>query len=163
MGKYDEYVINPPVSHFRVADDNRTIFNGFFFLPDLLKYEFKMGHQIITKHMLSDNPAHFHNHHEVLMWLGATPDDPPDFRAQVHFFLGEELEEHVFIKPTVVVLPPGLVHCPLEIVNVERPIIQIEMMFATEDGSEMSRVPFFPEDANYYQEHPMIIERFPQK
>jgi len=51
----------------------------------------------------------------------------------------------------------------LEIVNVERPIIQIEMMFATEDGSEMSRVPFFPEDANYYQEHPMIIERFPQK
>jgi hypothetical protein len=96
------------------------------------------------------------------MWLGTNPDDPMDFGAEVHFFLGKELEEYVFTKPTLVVLPPNLVHCPLEITRVDRPIIQIEAMFAPEDGSERTRVPFFPEDVNYYAEHPMIIEAFPQ-
>ena len=162
MGKYDDYVLNPPISKLSVADDGRVVFNGFFFLPQHLRFNFKMGHQILTKEMLGDNPAHYHNHHEVLMWLGATPDDPLDFGAEVHFCLGEELEEHIFKKPTLVVLPPDFVHCPLKVVNVERPIIQIEMMFAPEDGSEMTRVPFFPDEANYYEEHPMIIESFQQ-
>ena len=163
MGKYDEYIINPPVSKLSVADDGRVVFNGFFFLPEQLRFNFKMGHQILTKDMIGDNPAHYHNHHEVLMWLGATPDDPADFGAEVHFCFGEEQEEHVFIKPTLVVLPPGLVHGPLDVVKVERPVIQIEMMFAPEDGSEMTRVPFFPGEADFYKEHPMIIEIFPQE
>lgn len=162
-GKYDEYIIHPPVSKFTVADDGRQIFNGFFLFPEMLQYNFRMGHQIITKPFKSDNPAHTHNHHEFLMWLGTNPDDPTDFGGEVHLFFGEELEEHVFTQPTLVILPPNLVHCPLEITRVDRPIIQIEGMFAPGDGSEPTRVPFFPEEANYYDEHPMIIETFPQE
>jgi hypothetical protein len=158
MGRYDEYILHPPVRKLSVPDDGRVVFNGFFFMPEQLRYDFKIGHQILTKDMLGDNPAHYHNHHEVLMWLGATPDKPLDFGAEIHFCFGEELEEHVFTKPTYVVLPPNLVHCPMEIVNVERPIIQIEMMFAPEDGSERTRVPFFPGDADFYKEHPLIVE-----
>lgn len=163
MGKYDDYCLNPPISKLSMAEDGRVVFNGFFLTPKQLQHNFKIGHQILTKDMKGDNPAHFHNHHEVLMWLSADPDDLLDFGAEVHFFFGEELEEHIFTKPTLVVLPPNLVHCPLEVVNVKRPIIQIEMMFAPEDGSEMTRVPFFPEDVNYYSEHTMIIEAFPQE
>lgn len=162
-GKYDEFILNPPVSRFTVADDGRQIFNGFFLQPEMVQYDFKLGHQIISKPMISDNPAHYHNHHEFLIWMGTNPDDPTDFGAEVHFTFGEELEEHVFTKPTLVVLPPNLVHCPLEIVRVDRPIIQMEVMFAPEDGSARTRVAFFPEDATYYEDHPMVIERFPQE
>lgn len=162
-GKYDKYIINPDISRFTVADDGRQIFHGIFLFPEDTGCGVRMGHQIITKDMISDNPAHYHNHHEFLMWLGTNPDDPTDFGAEVHFFFGEELEEHVFTKPTLVVLPPNLVHCPLEVVNVTKPIIQIEVMLPTEDGSESSRVPFFPEEKDYYEEHQMIIETFPQE
>lgn len=163
MGIYDEYILEPPVSKFSMAEDGRVVFNGFFLMPNQFQYDFMMGHQILTKDMIGDNPAHYHNHHEVLMWLGATPGEPLDFGAEIHFFFGAELEEHIFTKPTVVVLPPNLVHCPLEVVKVVRPIIQIEMMFSPEDGSARSRVPFFPKDVDYYKEHPMIKENFPQK
>jgi len=158
MGKYDEYIINPPVSKLSMVEDSRVIFNGFFLRPDQFQYDFLMGHQIITKDMIGDNPAHYHNHHEVLMWIGATPGEPFDFGAEVHLFMGAELEEHVFTRPTVVILPPGLVHAPLSVIEVVRPVIQIEMMFATEDGSMRARIPFFKEEANYYQEHPINLE-----
>jgi len=163
MSKYDKYIINPPISKLTIADDGRTVFNGFFLIPELIRYDFLIGHQILTKAMIGDNPAHYHNHHEVLFWLGANPDDPNGFKAKVRLCLGEELEEHIFTRPTVVVLPPGLVHAPLDVYDVESPIIQIEMMFAAEDGSERTRVPFFPEEANFYNEHKMIIESFPQE
>ena len=157
MAKYDDYIINPPVSRFTVSDDGRTVFNGFFLVPDQIKHDFLIGHQIITKTMKGDNPAHYHNHHEVLFWLGANPDAPGEFKAKVRLYLGEDMEEHIFTKPTAVVLPPGLVHAPLDVFDVEGPIIQIEMMFAAEDGSERTRVPFFPEDADFYDKHKLVI------
>jgi hypothetical protein len=63
--------------------------------------------------------------------------------------MGKELERHVFTRPTVISLPPGLVHCPLEITRVDRPIIQIEIMLATPDGSPPTREPFFKKDKGF--------------
>ena len=163
MGKYDEYILNPPVSRLSMVEDGRVVFNGFFLRQDKLQYDFMIGHQILTRDMIGDNPAHYHNHHEVLMWIGATPDNPLDFGAEVHFFMGAELEEYIFTEPTVVILPPNLVHAPLSVIKVVRPVIQIEMMFTPEDGTERTRVPFFPDEADFYIKHPMIIERVPKK
>jgi hypothetical protein len=44
--------------------------------------------------------------------------------------MGPELEKYVFTRPTVVYLPAGLPHGPLEITRVDSPIIQLEVMLA---------------------------------
>jgi len=55
--------------------------------------------------------------------------------------MGEELEKHVFTRPTIVSIPEGLAHCPLEVTRVDRPIIQIEIMLV---GEGARRDPVLP-------------------
>jgi hypothetical protein len=70
------------------------------------------------------------------------------------FYFGEEMEKHVFTRPTIVSLPPGLPHCPLEVVRVDSPIIQIEIMLVGEGGT---REPYFEKDKGF---KPMEIMDF---
>ena len=142
-GKYDKYVINPPHLQIRVKEDNRVVFDGLMIHHQQLGYNMTFGHQFIKKPMKSDNPCHTHNFDEFLAWYGGNPDDPDDFGAEVVLYMGEEQDKYVFTRPTMVYLPPGLPHCPLEITRVDSPIIQIEIMLVGEGGT---REPYFEED-----------------
>ncbi len=141
--KYDKYVISPPHMQIKAADDGRVVFDGLMVRHTNLGYNMTMGHQFVRKPFLSNNPTHTHNFHEFLAWYGANPNDPDDFGAEVVLYLGKELEKHVFTQPTIVSLPPGLPHCPLEVTRVDRPIIQIEIMLT---GPEGTREPYFEKD-----------------
>jgi len=142
-GKYDKYVVHPPHIQINVKEDGRLVFDGLMVRHDQLGFNMTFGHQFIRKPMRSDNPCHTHNFDEVLAWYGGNPDDPDDFGAEVVLYLGAELEKHVFTRPTIVYLPPGFPHCPLEITRVDSPIIQIEIMLVGEGGT---RDPYFEED-----------------
>lgn len=159
-GKYDKYVAHPPHLRMQMKADKSTIFDGLWVAPQLINYNFTFGHQIVRKPFKGDNPAHTHNFHEVLAWYGTNPNDPDDFGGEVVFYLGEELEKHIFTKPTVLSLPPGFVHCPMEITRVDRPIIQIEMMFAPADGSPPAREPFFAKDKGFRPDLVMDVTNF---
>ena len=142
-GKYDKYVVHPPHIQINVREDGRLVFDGLMVRHDQLGFNMTFGHQFIRKPMRSDNPCHTHNFDEVLAWYGGNPDDPDDFGAEVVLYLGAELEKHVFTRPTIVYLPPGFPHCPLEITRVDSPIIQIEIMLVGDGGT---RDPYFEED-----------------
>ena len=159
-GKYDKYVSHPPHIQMRMKADKSVIFNGLFVGKQLLNYDFTIGHQFVTKPFKGDNPAHTHNFQEFLAWYGGNPDDPMDFGGEVVIYLGKELEKHVFTKPTIISLPPGLVHCPLEVTRVDRPIIQIEMMLATPDGSPPTREPYFEKDKGFKPQDVMEFTDF---
>ena len=148
-GKYDKYIVNPPHLQMRLKADRSVVFDGLMVGEPLLHYDFTVGHQFVRKPFKGDNPAHTHNFQEFLAWYGGNPDDPDDFGAEVVFYMGEELVKYVFTRPTIVSLPPGLVHCPLEITRVDRPIIQLEMMLPTPDGSPRTREPYFAKDKGF--------------
>jgi hypothetical protein len=156
--KYEKYVFHPPHIKMRLKSDKSTIFDGFMIGKQVLNYDFTFGHQIVRKPFKGDNPPHTHNFQEFLAWYGANPDDPDDFGGEVVFYFGEELEKHVFTSATVVSLPPGLVHCPLEITRVDRPIIQLEMMLAAPDGSPGTREPYFAKDKGFNPGNAMDFE-----
>ena len=142
-GKYDKYIINPPHMQIKAESDGRVVFDGLMVRQANLGYNLTLGHQFVTKPFVSNNPTHTHNFQEFLAWYGGDPHNPEDFGAEVVLYLGEELERHVFTKPTIVSLPPGMPHCPLEVTRVDRPIIQIEIMLVGEGGT---REPFFEKD-----------------
>jgi hypothetical protein len=132
-----------------------VVFDGLMIGHKQLGYNFTIGHQFVKKPFISDNPCHTHNFQEFLAWYGGNPDDPDDFGAEVVFHFGEELERHIFTKPTMVSLPPGLPHCPLEVTRVDSPIIQIEVMLT---GQEGTREPYFEKDKGFNPREVMNFE-----
>jgi hypothetical protein len=46
--------------------------------------------------------------------------------------LGDEQEEHVFNTAAIISMPPGLKHCPLQIRNVTRPLVFLEVSMTNE-------------------------------
>lgn len=154
-GKYDKYIFSPPHMRYSLKADNTTVFDGLMINHKQLGYDFTIGHQFVRKPFKGDNPCHTHNFQEFLAWYGGNPDDPDDFGAEVVFYFGEELEKHVFTRPTFVSLPPGLPHCPLEITRVDRPIIQVEIMLT---GAWGTRDPFFDKDKGINPLNTMNVE-----
>jgi hypothetical protein len=68
-----------------------------------------------------------HDFDQCLLLIGANPDDMSEFDAEVELYLGEEREKHIINSATVVNIPAGLVHCPLNIVKVKKPILFMDI------------------------------------
>ena len=68
-----------------------------------------------------ERDPHVHPSDEALLFVGLDPDNPNYLGAEIEIAMGEELEKHVFDTPTVVVVPKGLVHCPLITRRVDKP------------------------------------------
>jgi len=65
--------------------------------------------------------GHAHPYSECLLFTGLDYDNPNSFDAEVEICLGEKGEKHVIDSPTLVILPPGLPHCPLTTTKVNKP------------------------------------------
>jgi hypothetical protein len=126
--KYDQYVHHPPHLRLSMKSNNSIFFDGLMVKEEQLGHDFTFGHQFVRKPFKGDNPCHTHNFWEFMAWYGSNPEDPNDFQAEVVFYFGKELEKHIFTRPTIISLPPGLPHHPFEITRVDSPIIQIEIM-----------------------------------
>jgi hypothetical protein len=64
---------------------------------------------------------HTHPADECLLFVGLDPNNPDYLGAEIEIAMGKEQEKHVFDTPTVVVVPRGLVHCPLITRRVDKP------------------------------------------
>jgi hypothetical protein len=85
-----------------------------------------IGYHCVSEPISFDRP-HSHNFHELLCFLGGDPTDIRDLGAEVEVCLGEEGEKHVINTAGVVSIPAGLVHCPIHIRNVKKPIVFLEV------------------------------------
>jgi len=155
MSKYDQYIHTPPHLKLSLKADNSVVFDGLMCRHDQLGYPMTIGLQFVRKPFKGDNPCHTHNFQEFIAWYSGNPEDPDDFGGEVVFYFGAEMEKHVFTRPTIVSLPPGLPHCPLEVTRVDSPIIQLEIMLA---GSEGTREPYFEKDKDFSPEKVMNFE-----
>jgi hypothetical protein len=66
---------------------------------------------------------HSHDFDEIFHFFGADATDISDFGAVVEVTMGEDLEVHTITEPTVVYVPAGLVHAPINVKTVNKPII----------------------------------------
>ena len=138
--KYGQYFVEVKRSQIR-GEDGVPVFDGLMVKPDKLGYNMNFGFQFVKKPFKNNNPAHTHDFPEFLIFYGANLEDPEDFGGNVvELCMGEELEKHVITKPTIVYLPPELVHCPLEITRVDKPFVMMEIMLVPPGGGK--REPF---------------------
>jgi hypothetical protein len=104
-----EYVPGPQ-AYFRGASD----------LPGA---GMNMGWQIMVKPFKMELESHHHDVDEYLIFLGATfPDLVGTFDAEVELFLGTEYEKHTITEATILYIPRGLEHNPLEFKRIGKPL-----------------------------------------
>jgi hypothetical protein len=71
---------------------------------------------------------HKHDFHQILCFVGGDPNNIRDFGAEIEVCLGEEMEKHVITSNAAVSIPPGLPHCPINFIKVDKPVVFLEIM-----------------------------------
>jgi hypothetical protein len=84
----------------------------------------------ITQPLTMIKEPHKHDHDQFLLFMGGNPLDVNDFGAEVEITLGDEEEKHTINAPTLVHIPKGLLHGPLEYKKVDRPIEFLDIFLA---------------------------------
>ncbi|OGO07371.1 MAG: hypothetical protein A2Y92_01285 [Chloroflexi bacterium RBG_13_57_8] len=103
-----------------------------------------MGWQLFIKPVLLEKEPHTHNADEYLIFLGCDPADWfSSFDAEIDFYLGDEKEQYLITKPTIVYIPPNMTHCPLNFRVLKKPVLftallQTPVFTKTMNGKEIS-------------------------
>jgi hypothetical protein len=83
-----------------------------------------------TRKRLYENP-HSHDFHQFITYFGSNPYNIAEFDAEISICLGEEREEHIINKPTVIHFPPGMIHGYGKTPHVvNKPVYHLDLSFA---------------------------------
>jgi hypothetical protein len=97
---------------------------GFEGAGDIPGSGMNLGFALYTKPIKLELQSHHHDVDEYLIFLGAQlPDLTANFDAEIEMFLGEEYERHVITKPTVLYIPRGMEHNPMDIKRLGKPML----------------------------------------
>jgi hypothetical protein len=68
---------------------------------------------------------HVHDYDEAVFFIGTDPAHLDDLGAEVEISIGEpgKEEKYTFDKPTVLVAPKGVYHCPIVTKKIDRPYV----------------------------------------
>ena len=116
----------------------QTYFRGASALPGATA---TIGWQVFTAPVSWETP-HVHKYDEFLIFLGAElPDLCSSFDAEIDLWMGEEMEKHTITSTTVVFIPKGVQHAPLNFRAIKKPVL----FHALYLGPSLDRSPRVPD------------------
>jgi hypothetical protein len=130
--KYGKYILRPPE---RIEPQPGTaaaipvILEG---LKDWGGIQHRMRWAFITSPNLMVAEPHSHDCDEFLGFYGCDPAHEHDFGAEIELSLGREREKQVICAPSVICLPQGLIHGPLDFKKITRPILFVHIYVGPE-------------------------------
>ena len=83
-----------------------------------------------------EQDPHVHPNDEALVFVGLDPDNPDYLGAEIEIAFGEEWEKHTIKTTSVVYIPKGLQHCPINVKKVTKPIFFGHIMLASKYEKE---------------------------
>ena len=138
--KYEKYVLTDfrEEPNFPGIASPQAYFRGGIQIPGA---GMNMGWQVFTEPIHLEKEPHTHDFDEYLVFLGSTLPDVFDFEAEIDFFLGEEQEQYLIDKATIIFIPKGMVHCPLNFRKIVKPVLFHAILLSprftkTMDGKE---------------------------
>jgi hypothetical protein len=101
-----------------------------------------MGITAVRKPYMFHEPTHKHQFTEFFVFMGSNPLNMNEFDADIEFTFGSEKEKHVINSPTIVTIPPGVYHCPLNYVRVGKPFYCLEVFLTPKySGTDLEPKP----------------------
>ena len=117
-GSYDKWFFKNPIVPGKFCD--RLI---FYSRDHVGEKPLSVLWNCITEPYLMVNDPHTHDFDQFLHFYSADSLHIADFQAEVEITLGEEMEKHVITETTVLYIPAGTLHCPLNFKVVRKPVI----------------------------------------
>ena len=127
--KYDKLFINEPIEIGKFAPNMR--YNSEF--PDT---EFTIRWHYVAGPWLMEEEPHAHDFDQFTCFFGGNPADIRDFGAEVELSLGEEGEKHIITRTTIVHIPKGMIHCPLNFKKIDKPIMFLNVPLTANYGKK---------------------------
>jgi hypothetical protein len=153
--KANDYVSLNSLPPFPEIASPQTYFRGASALPGASA---TIGWQIFTAPVCWETIPHAHKYDEFLIFLGAQPPDLCNsYDAEVDLWMGKELEKHTISSATVVFIPKGVLHCPLNFRAIRKPILFHALYLGP--TLDAQRVKDFDE-ASFNWEGPVNLRRF---
>jgi mannose-6-phosphate isomerase-like protein (cupin superfamily) len=99
---------------------------------------------------------HAHDYDELLYFLGGNPLNFFEYGAEAEIFMGEEDEKHIINTTTIIYVPKGLMHCPINFKRVDKPVMFMHICSAPAykrskgdltTGHPVKREKYTPEEA----------------
>lgn len=120
-GKYDRYFIHEPIiPGIGERPNPRLKFNSSDHFGDK---NFSLVWNYIDKPCILQSKPHTHDFDQFLHFYGADGSNVGEFEAEVEITLGEVGLTHIITNTTIVHVPKGMIHCPLNFKRVDKPII----------------------------------------
>ncbi|MFC2038217.1 hypothetical protein ACFLUG_00390 [Chloroflexota bacterium] len=120
--KYEKYILKGKAEK-RASEKSPVVTAALEGLEDWAGIQHRINWKYVSQATLMVEEPHTHDYDEFLVFLGSNPADPKDFDAEIEISLGEKGETHTINTATVVCVPKGLVHCPLNFKRVGKPIL----------------------------------------
>ncbi|MEJ2111500.1 MAG: twin-arginine translocation signal domain-containing protein [Acidobacteriota bacterium] len=117
----------------------QTYFRGASALPGATA---TIGWQVFKAPVCWESP-HIHKYDEFLIFLGAElPDLCSSFDAEIDLWMGEEMEKHTITSTTIVFIPKGMQHAPLNFRAINKPVL-FHALYLGPSLDRENRVPDF--------------------
>ncbi len=154
--KYGKYVMREPIVKGRYAPtihicgEKHKCGEKYCAGSNFPNFPAEQALMCITEPFMMNVPPHAHDYDQLLYFLGGNPINFFDFGAEVELYLGKEGEKHVIDTTTIVYLPKGLIHGPLNFRRVDKPIMVGHICFA----------PKYSRSEGDMDGHPQIYETY---
>jgi hypothetical protein len=136
--KYGKYFFKNPIVPGKFG--NRLVFFSREH-PEVGEKDYSILWNCITEPFFMVKDPHAHDFDQFLHFYGAHSQDITDFDAVVEMSLGEEGEKHTITEPTVLHIPKGMIHCPLNFKVVNKPVIFMNVALTPRYGTGPSGTP----------------------
>jgi hypothetical protein len=118
--KANDFVSLNSIPPFPEIASPQTYFRGASALPGATA---TIGWQVFKAPVCWETP-HTHKYDEFLIFLGAElPDLCKSFDAEIDFWMGEEMEKHTITSTTIIFIPKGIMHSPLNFKIIRKPVL----------------------------------------
>jgi hypothetical protein len=142
--KYGKYVISEPkliteLAHHDFTDVSGITFPDEVYLDKEILGEAKQWLDIMWIWEIPNPPdllgAHSHPFDELVLLIGSNPRDTRDFGGEIEWFMGggAEAERFVIDRTSLIFVPQGLVHGPMNFLRVDKPILNVAIGLNTGD------------------------------
>ncbi len=130
--KYEKYILKGTVkenSSPGISLVTPAVLEG---LEDWGGIQHRINWKYISGPTLMVEEPHSHDFDEFLVFLGSNPADSKDFGAEIEISLGEDGETHIINTASVICIPKGLIHYPLNFKKISKTILFCNIYLAPE-------------------------------
>lgn len=120
LPKANNFVYHNSIPDLQEKAGQEFIYNG---IPSLPGATASIGWQVFKEPVCWETP-HTHEYDELLIFFGMEHSNPySGFDAEIYLWMGEEMEKHTITSTTVVFIPKGVQHAPLDFKVIRKPVL----------------------------------------